>query len=131
MRLTRVPLAASLTILLALHAFRLHRRNRSTICDTRRFSSEQGRFREAVPLLDQVIAAITATSRRRSSGATATSGLTSPTRAMPDFEQAIHYNPLHPGGYTDRGIALLMLGRNEEALASFKRRFVSGTARRP
>jgi tetratricopeptide (TPR) repeat protein len=31
----------------------------------------------------------------------------------------IHYSPLLPGGYTDRGIALLLLGRNQEALDSF------------
>ena len=31
----------------------------------------------------------------------------------------IKFSPLHPGAYTDRGIALLMLGRNEDALDSF------------
>ncbi len=47
--------------------------------------------------------------------------LDQPARALADFDRVIHYSPLLPGGYTDRGIALLMLGRNDEALDSFNR----------
>ncbi len=120
MRLTRVPLAASLTILLALSGNPLAPAESINDLRDQAFQLyDQGRFREAVALLDRVLAR-----HHRDIEALIKRGncycrLDQPARALPDFDQAIHYNPLHPGGYTDRGIALLMLGRNEEALASF------------
>ena len=57
MRLTRVPLAASLTILLALTCVSLAPAESVNDLRYQAFQLyEQGRFREAVPLLDQVIA---------------------------------------------------------------------------
>ena len=120
MRLTRVPLAASLTILLTLSCVPLAPAESTNDLRYQAFQLyETGRFREAIPLLDRVIA-----HHHRDIEALIKRGncycrLDQPARAIPDFEQAIHYNPFHPGGYTDRGIALLMLGRNDEALASF------------
>ena len=40
-----------------------------------------------------------------------------PQQALADFDRVIKLTPLNPSGHTDRGIALLMLGRNDEALA--------------
>ena len=120
MRLTRVPLAASLTILLALSCIPLAAAE--SINDLRYQAFQlykQGRFREAIPLLDRVIARHHRDIQALIKRGNCYCRLDQPARALPDFDQAIHYNPLHPGGYTDRGIALLMLGRNEDALASF------------
>ncbi|MGC8638586.1 MAG: tetratricopeptide repeat protein [Isosphaeraceae bacterium] len=120
MRRTRVSLAASLTILLALSGNPLVPAESINDLRYQAFQLyEQGRFREAIPLLDQVIARHHRDIQALIKRGNCYCRLDQPKRAIPDFEQAIHYNPFHPGGYTDLGIALLMLGRNEEARAMF------------
>ena len=44
-----------------------------------------------------------------------------PTKAVADFDRVIHRDPLNPSGHTDRGIALLMLGRYDESESEFAR----------
>ena len=79
-----------------------------------------GRYQEAIPLLDRVLAKHPRDLEALIKRGNAHLRLDQPARALPDFDRVIHYSPLLPGGYTDRGIALLMLGRNEDALASFQ-----------
>jgi tetratricopeptide (TPR) repeat protein len=122
MGLTRVLFGISLTILPALTIMNPALGESTNGARSEGFQLYHARrYQEAIAYLDRVIARhprdIEALLKRGNSYLR----LEHPERALPDFEQAIRANPIHPGGYTDRGIALLMLGRNQDALASFSR----------
>lgn len=121
MRPTRFPLAARLTILLILSCDSLALAESTNAVRAHAFQLyEAGRFKEAIPELDAVIARHHRDSKALIKRGNCLLRLDQPERALADFDRVIKFNPLHPGGYTDRGIALLMLGKNEDALDSFR-----------
>ncbi len=122
MRLTFVPLELGLTVLLTLLAASSALADRTSTARNEGFQLyAAGHYQEAIAALDRVLEKhprdLEALIKRGSSYLR----LDQPTRALADFDRVIHYSPLLPGGYSDRGIALLMLGRNDEALETFQR----------
>ena len=122
MRLTFVPLELGLTVLLTLLASSPALADRTSTARNEGFQLyAAGHYQESIAALDRVLEKhprdLEALIKRGNSYLR----LDQPTRALADFDRVIHYSPLLPGGYTDRGIALLMLGRNDEALETFHR----------
>ncbi|APW62166.1 tetratricopeptide repeat protein [Paludisphaera borealis] len=82
---------------------------------------DAGRYAEAVSRLDVVLERhpndVEALVRRGNSYLR----LDRPTKAMGDFDRLVHRDPLNPSGHSDRGIALTMLSRYDEAEAEFAR----------
>jgi tetratricopeptide (TPR) repeat protein len=82
---------------------------------------DAGRFQEAVAELDRVLQRHPRDLEALVKRGNCYLRLNQPERALPDFDRASHFDPLLPGAATGRGIALLMVGRNEDAAAAFQR----------
>jgi len=122
MRLTLVPLEASLTVLLTLLTTSPALADRTTAARNQGFQLyEAGRYQEAIVELNRVLEKHPRDLEALIKRGNCYLRLDQPARALPDFDRVVHYSPLLPGALTDRGIALLMLGRNEDALESFNR----------
>ncbi|WP_165246387.1 tetratricopeptide repeat protein [Paludisphaera soli] len=80
-----------------------------------------GRYAEALPRLDAVLERhpndLEALVRRGN----VYLRLDRPSKAVGDFDRVIRRDPLNTSGHTDRAVALLMLGRLDEAEAAFVR----------
>ncbi len=122
MRLTLVPLQAGVTILLTLLALAPAQAERTAASRGVAFQLyDSGRYGDAIPALDAVLAKHPRDLEALIKRGNCYLRINQPERALPDFDRMIHYSPRLPGGHTGRGIALLMLGRNEDALDSFQR----------
>ena len=114
MRLTFVPLEVSLTVLLTLLTTSPARADRTAAArDQGTQLYEAGRYQEAIAELDRVLQRHPRDIEALIKRGNCYLRLDQPAQALPDFDRVIHYSPLLPGAFTDRGIALLMLGRNE------------------
>ena len=120
MRLTFVPLEVGLTVLLTLLATSPALADRTATARNQGFQLyEAGHYQEAIAALDRVLEKHPRDLEALIKRGNCYLRVDQPAQALPDFDRVIHYSPLLPGAYTDRGIALLMLGRNEDALDSF------------
>ncbi|QEH36150.1 TPR repeat-containing protein YrrB [Aquisphaera giovannonii] len=81
---------------------------------------DAGRFAEAIPLLDRVIEAHHRDVQGRIKRGNCYLRLDRPERAVPDFEFVARFSPFNPSAQTDLGIALLMIGRHQDAQACFE-----------
>lgn len=81
---------------------------------------DAGRYAEAIPLLDRVLETHHRDVEGRVKRGNCYLRLDQPERAIPDFEFVARFSPFNPSPQTDLGIALLMLGRNQDAQACFE-----------
>ena len=86
---------------------------------------ESGKFQEAVPYFDQVLARHNRDLEILIKRGSCYLRMNQPLKALDDFDRVNHYSLRHrglafPESWGHRGVALLMLGRDEEALESFR-----------
>ncbi len=85
---------------------------------------ESGKFQQAVPYFDQVLARHNRDLEILIKRGSCYLRMNQPLQALDDFDRVNHYTPLSRFGFPEswghRGAALLMLGRDEEALESFR-----------
>src|SRR3954454_9440287 len=122
MRLTRIPLGVSLTIVLTVIGAPWARAENNAAARQAAFQLyEAGRFEEAVGQLNRVLENHPRDIEALIKRGNCSLRLDRPQQALADFDRVIKHSPLNPSGHSDRGIALLMLGRYDEALASFEK----------
>jgi tetratricopeptide (TPR) repeat protein len=81
----------------------------------------EGKYSAALPLLDEVLSRRHRDIELLMKRGTVSLRQNQAERALADFDAGARYSPTFAPAFTNRGIALVMLGRDDEALASFRR----------
>ena len=88
---------------------------------------DAGRYQEALPLFNRVLERKHRDIESLNKRGCIYVRMNQPARAIADFDAATNASPLipsdqlYPSAFTNRGIALMMLGRDDEALSDFRR----------
>jgi tetratricopeptide (TPR) repeat protein len=120
MRRRFIPRVVNLGILLTLLTTRPVLADRTAAVRNNGFQLyASGHYREAIAELDRVIQKHPRDIEALIKRGNCYLRLDQPALALTDFDRVTRHGPFFPAALTDRGIALLMLGRNNDALESF------------